>query len=209
MVQVRTIKRYANRKLYDTQQSAYVTLEEIADFIRNGEEVRIVDNKTKEDLTAVTLTQIIFEQEKRQRRSLPLATLRNIIQSGGEFLHRRIAEPVTTFAEEAERTVGQWREEAERTVSRLVKIEGLEETRVLLKDFIENTIGTYEEVQKRVDERLRVVLSNLPNLSAMMSDLDALKEKVNGLEAALRKRSARGEDKDPAATPTGAHGKNA
>src|SRR5215510_5487551 len=85
MAEARIIKRYANRKLYDTQHSRYVTLEQISEMIRNGDEVKIVDNKTKEDLTSVTLAQIIFEEEKKQRSFLPLGAMRNIIQNGGEW----------------------------------------------------------------------------------------------------------------------------
>src|SRR6476660_3177092 len=85
MPEARIIKRYANRKLYDTQHSRYVTLEQISEMIRNGDEVKIVDNKTKEDLTSVTLAQIIFEEEKKQRSFLPLGAMRNIIQNGGEW----------------------------------------------------------------------------------------------------------------------------
>jgi len=81
MGETRVVKRYANRKLYDTQRSRYVTLEQIADMIRSGEDVKIVDKHSKEDLTAITLTQIIFEEEKKQS-FLPLSALRNIIQSG-------------------------------------------------------------------------------------------------------------------------------
>ena len=85
MPDTRIIKRYANRKLYDTEHSRYVTLDQISEMIRNGDDVKIVDNKTKEDLTTVTLAQIIFEEEKKQRSFLPLAAMRNIIQSGGEW----------------------------------------------------------------------------------------------------------------------------
>ena len=59
------IKRYQNRKLYDTQQSCYVTLDDIAKMIRVDEDVMVIDNKTKNDITAATLTQIIFEAEKK------------------------------------------------------------------------------------------------------------------------------------------------
>jgi polyhydroxyalkanoate synthesis repressor PhaR len=86
MSETRVIKRYANRKLYDTQHSRYVTLDQIADMIRGGDDVKIIDNKTKEDLTSVTLAQIIFEEEKRQKSFLPLQAMRNIIQSGGESI---------------------------------------------------------------------------------------------------------------------------
>ena len=61
----RVIKRYSNRKLYDTKDSRYVTLLQIAEMVRGGEEVQIIDNNTKEDLTEVTLAQIIYEEKKR------------------------------------------------------------------------------------------------------------------------------------------------
>jgi len=77
---VKIIKRYQNRKLYDTQQSCYVTLEDIAKMIRANEEVMVIDNKTKRDITAATLTQIIFEAEKKASEYAPLSTLREIIQ---------------------------------------------------------------------------------------------------------------------------------
>src|SRR5436853_7859699 len=86
MAETRIVKRYANRKLYDTQRSRYVTLEQIADMIRSGEDVKIVDNNSKEDLTSVTLAQIIFEEEKKRKSFLPLSAMRNIIQTSGESL---------------------------------------------------------------------------------------------------------------------------
>src|SRR5205085_11725931 len=87
MGETRVVKRYANRKLYDTQRSRYVTLEQIADMIRAGEDVKIVDNNSKEDLTAITLAQIIFEEEKKSS-FLPLSALRNIIQTGGNSIQQ-------------------------------------------------------------------------------------------------------------------------
>jgi polyhydroxyalkanoate synthesis repressor PhaR len=55
----RIVKRYSNRKLYDTKDSRYVTLLQIAEMVRSGEEVQIIDNNSKQDLTEVTLAQII------------------------------------------------------------------------------------------------------------------------------------------------------
>lgn len=77
------IKRYQNRKLYDTQNSVYVTLDDISRIIRRGDDVRIISNRNKEDLTSITLTQIIFEEEKRKKSLLPLTTLKNVIRNGG------------------------------------------------------------------------------------------------------------------------------
>jgi len=81
--QVKVIKRYQNRKLYDTHQSCYVTLDEIAEMIMRGEEVAVLDNRTKKDITSATLTQIIFEKQKRSKVTIPVNTLRDIIQVGG------------------------------------------------------------------------------------------------------------------------------
>lgn len=80
------IKRYPNRKLYDTDAKRYITLNEIAALIRTGEEVVVTDHATDEDLTAVVLTQIIFEQEKLQKGFLPKSVLTNLVRAGGDTL---------------------------------------------------------------------------------------------------------------------------
>lgn len=87
---VRTIKKYGNRRLYDSSASCYVNLDEIAAMIRAGEEVEVVDAKTGEDLTRVTLTQIILEDARQQPTGLPLELLRHLIvatdQVGRDFV---------------------------------------------------------------------------------------------------------------------------
>lgn len=88
---VKIIKRYQNHKLYDTQQSCYVTLGDIAKMIRANEEVMVIDNKTKNDITAATLTQIIFEAEKKAAQYAPLFTLREIIQNGDGSISNYLA----------------------------------------------------------------------------------------------------------------------
>jgi polyhydroxyalkanoate synthesis repressor PhaR len=94
------IKRYPNRKLYNTNAKQYVTLDGIAELIRQGEEVQIQDHATGEDLTAVTFTQIIFEQEKKQAGFLPRSVLTGLVQSGGQTLgslRRTLASPLDLF----------------------------------------------------------------------------------------------------------------
>jgi polyhydroxyalkanoate synthesis repressor PhaR len=91
------IKRYPNRKLYDTEAKRYITLAGITDLIRQGAEVQIIDHTSKEDLTAVTLTQIILEQEKKQGGFLPKSVLTSLVQAGGETvgnLRRGLASPL-------------------------------------------------------------------------------------------------------------------
>lgn len=80
------IKRYPNRKLYDTEAKQYITLDTIAEMIRTGQEIQVVDNATGEDLTAITLSQIVFEQEKKQSGFLPRSVLAGLIQAGGESI---------------------------------------------------------------------------------------------------------------------------
>jgi len=91
------VKRYPNRKLYNTNAKKYITLDGVAQLIREGEEVQILDHSTGEDLTAVTFTQIIFEQEKKEGGFLPRSVLTSLVQSGGETLstlRRSLASPL-------------------------------------------------------------------------------------------------------------------
>lgn len=91
------IKRYPNRKLYDTEAKAYITLEQIAYLIREGRAVQVVDHASREDLTALTLTQVILEQERKRSGFLPQTVLTGLIQAGGErssALRRALALPL-------------------------------------------------------------------------------------------------------------------
>jgi polyhydroxyalkanoate synthesis repressor PhaR len=81
-----TIKRYPNRKLYDTHKNKYVNLEQIADLILQEKEILVIDNASGDDITALTLTQVILEKEKKQGNFLPRAILSTLIQSGGNSL---------------------------------------------------------------------------------------------------------------------------
>ena len=80
------IKRYPNRKLYDTEARQYITLEEIAELVRRGDEVQVVDNASGADLTALTLSQIVFELQKKQRGFLPRSLLAALIHGGTQRL---------------------------------------------------------------------------------------------------------------------------
>jgi polyhydroxyalkanoate synthesis repressor PhaR len=86
MKEPKIIKRYQNRKLYDTHESSYVTLDEIAKMIRNGEDIRVIDNKTKNDITSSTLTQLLYECEKKSKTQPSVEMLKEIIRHGdGSF----------------------------------------------------------------------------------------------------------------------------
>lgn len=76
------IKKYGNRKLYDTEQSSYVVLKDIEKMIRNKEDIQIIDNETQIDITVSTLTQIIFSSEKKSKVAMPVDILTSIIREG-------------------------------------------------------------------------------------------------------------------------------
>jgi polyhydroxyalkanoate synthesis repressor PhaR len=91
------IKRYPNRKLYDTSAKQYITLEDVATLVRRGQNVTVVDHASGEDLTALTLSQVIYEQAKRHSGFLPRPVLRELIRAGGETvvaLRRALADPL-------------------------------------------------------------------------------------------------------------------
>jgi len=94
------IKRYQNRKLYNTQSKSYVTLEEITDLIKDEQEIKVVDNKTGKDITAVTISQIILEVEKKQAGFLPIKLLLSLVKSGGnriDEIRQNIFEALSLF----------------------------------------------------------------------------------------------------------------
>src|SRR5687768_10736468 len=157
MPEVRIIKRYANRKLYDTQHSRYVTLDQIADMIRAGDEVKIVDNKSKEDLTSITLAQIIFEEEKKQKSFLPLQAMRNIIQSGGASISQLVTQAQKKVTHILKRDDGTDGDGAEVPVTAEADPaddteEGAQRRGLLeLREWVENTQRAMDEWQKKVD----------------------------------------------------------
>jgi len=86
MAQKVLLKKYANRRLYDTEKSAYVTLDQVSDLIKNGRQVEIIDAKTQEDVTAFILTQIIMEEAKNKNSLLPVTLLHLLIRHGQNVL---------------------------------------------------------------------------------------------------------------------------
>jgi polyhydroxyalkanoate synthesis repressor PhaR len=108
------IKRYSNRKLYDTQESRYVTLEELEELIRSGKEISVVDVSTGEDLTSVTLAQIILENERSRRAGLPSAFLHQLVKHGQtwqDFFQKSLRTSLETILNnqrDADRVIREW-----------------------------------------------------------------------------------------------------
>ncbi|MGH1363693.1 MAG: polyhydroxyalkanoate synthesis regulator DNA-binding domain-containing protein [Calditrichia bacterium] len=82
----RIIKRYDNRKLYDTESRKYISLEEIAGLVRDGVDVKVIEQSTEKDITTQTLTQVIFEEGKKGRNPLSTEVLHDVIRMGNHML---------------------------------------------------------------------------------------------------------------------------
>ena len=176
--EAKLIKRYTNRKLYDTVESRYVTLEEIGEMIKQGFEVRIIDNRSKEDLTSVTLAQIIFEEEKKKSR-MPLGMLREIIRHPGESISGFIQKEVTP-------RVNSIREGAESRLDKLLRREEGSADSMSPAELIKSSQRLLEDWQRRIDERIKSGVENvIGNLPALGRDLQALTQRLEALERKL------------------------
>ncbi len=184
----RVIKKYQNRKLYDTKDSCYITLEEIAQLIKHGEDISVVDNKTKADVTSVILTQILVDQEKSKKSTLPISMLKNIIKGGTGSLYEFIQRYVITRTDSHEDAM----KEAERYLNFLTsKGEITEaEARSILEEFNRSSMENdswSDELARRLDETLK----NVPNFADIQHKISELYKKMEMLEqrlSALEKR---------------------
>jgi polyhydroxyalkanoate synthesis repressor PhaR len=172
------IKRYTNRKLYDTVESRYVTLDEIAEMVKAGTEVKILDNRTKEDLTSVTLAQIIFEEEKKTSK-MSLRTLKDLIRHGGE----RAAQIVEDTQAELRGRVEAVKQAAEQRVQTLLK--SGQQTSDRAKEMVAASQEAVAQFQRRVDERVRTALEGMANLSELRRDLTEISDRIAALEKKL------------------------
>jgi polyhydroxyalkanoate synthesis repressor PhaR len=182
----KVIKRYTNRKLYDTVESRYVTLDEIAEMVKQGVEVQIVDNRSKDDLTSVTLAQIIFEEEKKKNR-MPLTVLREIIRHPGEsisdFIQKEVSPRVASIREGAESRIEKL---LGRTDGGPESPEAPAGTAATSPDFLKASQRVLEDWQRRIDERVKLVLDNVTgNLPALGRDMQTLIQRLESLEKKL------------------------
>ena len=107
-----TIKKYANRRLYNTGTSTYVTLEDLATMVKEGEDFVVYDAKTGEDITRSVLAQIIFEQENKEGQSLlPIAFLRQLIRFYGDSMQMLVPRYLEQSIDSLTREQGKFREQ--------------------------------------------------------------------------------------------------
>jgi polyhydroxyalkanoate synthesis repressor PhaR len=173
----RVIKRYSNRKLYDTKDSRYVTLLQIAEMVRIGEEVQIIDNNTKDDLTEVTLAQIIYEEQKNAK-NVPLQTLKELIHQRTENVLTQLREgPIGRLipggarapsAEEREKEAAEAKADAQKA------------------GFVNQAKEKLEDWQHQIDERIKAVVPSLLPWQHLQLEVKRLSQRIDELETKLK-----------------------
>ena len=113
------IKRYANRKLYNTDTSRYITLKGISELVRENRDIRVIDNETGDDITPIILSQILVDDQKQAREQDPVAgrVLSELIQRGGDALYglvRRSMGDMRDNIDEARENIQKWVQTAPR-----------------------------------------------------------------------------------------------
>lgn len=174
MEKKRKIKKYSNRKMYDTDQKQYITLDQLSDLIKAGEEVIIEDNDTGEDITSSVLSQILSREKPKGENGVHVGILTQLLRKGGDTIsgyakkYTTLWQSVYTMAED----------EIDKIVNKLVKEKELSETegRNLKKELVGYADNIKKWLGERIDKRINEVL-NMMNL--------ATKEQVQELQAKI------------------------
>lgn len=211
---VRLIKRYGNRKLYDTSESRYITLDEIARLVRSGSDVKVIDNENGDDLTAITFAQIILEEEKRRSSLISLGLLRELVQHGEDTLAElrsrveKSVEAIGTIGEKAGRRVQEMvsgavageRDAAPGTEGARVPEANGEAGKGFFDELLAAPQRRLEALQRTIDERIKSSVDRIANHPVVQHEVQRIERSIKKLEerlARLRREeagSSRGND---------------
>lgn len=179
------IKKYANRKMYDTHAKRYISREQLAELIKTGEEVSIIDNRTGEDLTASIVSQLIGMDTKDKDKAVSPRLLMQLLRKGGG-----------TLSDYAKKYVSLWQgafnmaeDEIDKLVNRLVKNKELsnDEGSRLKKEILGYSSGLKSWISESIDNRVSEVLSAMnlatnDHVKALSAKVDTLTKQVKQLE---------------------------
>ncbi|MDX9789057.1 MAG: polyhydroxyalkanoate synthesis regulator DNA-binding domain-containing protein [Desulfobacterales bacterium] len=195
---MRKIKKYANRKLYDTMDKQYISMEQLADLIRSGESVSILDNQTGQDITVQILSQLLSKDKRQNDSEVLTDLLSQMLRRGG-----------TTIADYAKRYTSKWQEavvtaeeEIERIARQLLKDKDLSEgDGQKKKEEIKQYVGKLKDwISEKVDQRINDVLGmmNLASkdqVNRLAGEMTAIGARLEAIERLLK--GPQPEKKDP------------
>ena len=185
------IKKYANRRLYNTATSSYVTLETLSGMVKAGQEFVVYDAKTGEDITRSVLTQIIVEQEQKGQTMLPTNFLRQLISLYGDSMQwlvpRYLDHAMNTFS----RNQDQMRKSLQDTFGGLFPFGPLEEMGKQNLALFEKTMKMFSPFPAG-GEKPRAERQE----GGVETNLDELKERINALQQQIERLSKTGKEKE-------------
>lgn len=168
MKEPKIIKRYSNRKLYDTIESKYVTLNDISEMIRNGVDVKIIDNQSSKDITSAILAHVLLNEEK-SRSKLSIGTLKELIRSGQQtisnYYHNKVLPKLS-------------KDNNHKKSSNNSNLEGSVEITSFLK-------ASLDELERQFLSNIDDFLNTFPAVKRVREELDRINERVIRLESKL------------------------
>ena len=186
----RIIKRYSNRKLYDTRDSRYVTLTQIGEMVRRGEDVQVIDNNSKEDKTEATLALILSEDLKAEPNHGQRGALRTLLQERSEkFLSSLRDGPIGRLLpgnEKAERASDAApMPETDDATSASGEEAGRTQSKSRINDLVETSRHTLEQLQAALDDRVQAVVPGLGLIRGLRAELAAMNRRLEAIERQL------------------------
>jgi polyhydroxyalkanoate synthesis repressor PhaR len=174
------VKKYANRRLYNTETSSYVTLEDLAVMVRGGRDFTVFDAKSGEDITRSVLTQIIVEEESKGRNLLPESFLRHLIGFYGDSLQtvlpRYLELAMAGFARQQE----QMRRSVEQAMGGFLPFGGLEEMGKQQKAMMERAMNLFSPFRPPEPQSSQPALP-APDVEDLLAEIESLKRQLEAL----------------------------
>ena len=185
------VKKYANRKLYDTTDKQYITMEKLAELIKSGNEVMIVDNETGDDLTSQVVSQLLAREKNQDGTALPSSVLMQMLRKGRGTLFGYGKKYISLW----QSALLMSKDENEKLINNLIEDKEISETegRNLKKEIsaFTNGLKTWikENIDQRVNEALKMMnLASKEQVNALTGQVESLSRKVQSLEREIRKR---------------------
>lgn len=189
------IKKYANRKLYDINEKRYVTMSKIAALVREGKEIKVIDNETGEDITSKVLSQLLAREDD-ESKAVPSGVLMQMLRKGGGTLFGYGKKYFSLW----QNALLMSKDEIEKFVNHLVKEKEIseQEGKSLAKDIISFTNGLREWIKETIDKRVNEAL-DLMNLATkeqtteLAKRVDLLQKRVEALEKLMQSSQQKAE----------------
>ncbi|MBW2370625.1 MAG: hypothetical protein JRH15_22360 [Deltaproteobacteria bacterium] len=190
---MRKIKKYANRKMYDTVEKQYISLDQLAELIKAGEEVVIMDNQTGQDITVAVLSQLLAREQKGDASEEMTDILSNMLRKGS-----------TTVLDYAKRYSTRWQSAMSKAEDEIDKMTRLlfkgkdvseDESNTFKKDMLGHVTNLKNWMGEKIDRQIREVLSvmNLAtreDIKNLIADVVTLERRLNSVEARLSRKSS-------------------